>query len=144
MPRGELARADRLLLIPDVLHNWLCGSFTIERTNATTTQCWDPVAGAWVTDLLDQLAIPTEMLPPVVEAGTALGEVLPEWRGDLGAAQVVAPATHDTGSAIVAIPAQLADGWGYISSGTWSLGGVELQRPIMTPEARTANSTHEG
>jgi len=144
MQPGELAHAHRLLLIPDVLHNWLCGSFTIERTNATTTQCWDPVAGAWVTDLLDQLAIPTEMLPPVVEAGTALGEVLPEWRGDLGAAQVVAPATHDTGSAIVAIPAQLADSWGYISSGTWSLVGVELQRPIMTPETLTANFTNEG
>jgi rhamnulokinase len=144
MQPGELAHAHRLLLIPDLLHNWLCGSFAIERTNATTTQCWDPVAGAWVTDLLDQLAIPTTMLPPVVEAGTALGEVLPEWRGDLGAAQVVAPATHDTGSAIVAIPAQLADSWGYISSGTWSLVGIELQRPIMTPETLTANFTNEG
>ena len=144
MQPGELAHAYRLLLIPDLLHNWLCGSFTIERTNATTTQCWDPVAGAWVTDLLDQLAIPTTMLPPVVEAGTALGEVLPEWRGDLGAARVVAPATHDTGSAIVAIPAQLSDSWGYISSGTWSLVGVELQRPIVTSKALTANFTNEG
>jgi rhamnulokinase len=144
MQPGELAHAYRLLLIPDLLHNWLCGSFTIERTNATTTQCWDPVAGAWVTDLLDQLEIPTAMLPPVVEAGTALDEILPELRGDLGAARVVAPATHDTGSAIVAIPAQLADSWGYISSGTWSLVGVELQRPIMTSETLTANFTNEG
>ncbi len=144
MQPGELAHAYRLLLIPDLLHNWLCGSFTIERTNATTTQCWDPVAGAWVTDLLDQLEIPTTMLPPVVEAGTALDEILPELRGDLGAARVVAPATHDTGSAIVAIPAQLADSWGYISSGTWSLVGVELQRPIMTSKALTANFTNEG
>ncbi len=144
MQPGELAHAHRLLLIPDLLHNWLCGSFTIERTNATTTQCWDPVAGAWVTDLLDQLEIPTTMLPPVVEAGTALDEILPELRGDLGAARVVAPATHDTGSAIVAIPAQLSDSWGYISSGTWSLVGVELQRPIMTPETLTANFTNEG
>ncbi|HEV2689657.1 MAG TPA: rhamnulokinase family protein [Bryobacteraceae bacterium] len=144
MRPGELAHAHRLLLIPDVLHNWLCGSSASERTNATTTQCWDPVAGAWVTDLLDQLEITTTMLPPVVEAGTLLGAVLPEWRGDLGAAKVVAPATHDTGSAIVAIPAQLADGWGYISSGTWSLVGVELQRPIMTPETLTANFTNEG
>jgi rhamnulokinase len=144
MQPGELAHAYRLLLIPDLLHNWLCGSFTIERTNATTTQCWDPVAGAWVTDLLDQLAIPTTMLPPVVEAGTVLDEILPELRGDLGAARVVAPATHDTGSAIVAIPAQLADSWGYISSGTWSLVGIELQRPVMTPETLTANFTNEG
>ncbi len=144
MQPGELAHAHCLLLIPDLLHNWLCGSFSIERTNATTTQCWDPVAGAWVTDLLDQLDIPTAMLPPVVEAGTVLGEVLPEWRGDLGAAKVVAPATHDTGSAIVAIPAQHADGWGYISSGTWSLVGVELSRPVITQESLAANFTNEG
>ena len=141
---GELAHAHRLLLIPDLLHNWLCGSFTIERTNATTTQCWDPVAGIWVTDLLEQLEIPTAMLSPVVEAGTALGEVLPEWRGDLGAAKVVAPATHDTGSAIVAIPAQHTGSWGYISSGTWSLVGVELSRPVMTQESLAANFTNEG
>ncbi len=141
---GELAHAYRLLLIPDLFHNWLCGSQTIERTNATTTQCWDPVAEAWITDLLDQLAISTAMLPPVVEAGTRLGGVLAEWRNDLGAAQVVAPATHDTGSAIVAIPALHPDGWGYISSGTWSLVGVELPRPLLTRESLAANFTNEG
>jgi rhamnulokinase len=144
MQPGELAHAHRLLLIPDLLHNWLCGSFSIERTNATTTQCWDPVARAWVTDLLDQLEIPTVMLPPVIEAGTALGEILPELRGDLGAVQVVAPATHDTGSAIVAVPAQRVDSWGYISSGTWSLVGVELPQPVMTQESLAANFTNEG
>ncbi|HEX6479563.1 MAG TPA: rhamnulokinase family protein [Ktedonobacteraceae bacterium] len=144
MQPGELAHAHRMLMIPDLLHSWLCGSLTIERTNATTTQCWDPIAGAWATDLLDQLAIPTAMLPPVVEAGTMLGEVLPQLQGDLGAAQVVAPATHDTGSAIVAMPVQLAGGWGYISSGTWSLVGLELSRPVITPEALAANCTNEG
>ena len=144
MQPGELAHAHRLLLIPDLLHNWFCGSLTIERTNATTTQCWDPIAGAWVTDLLDQLEIPTAMLPSVVEAGTELGKVLPEWRSDLGMARVVAPATHDTGSAIAATPVQLSGGWGYISSGTWSLVGVELSRPIMTAEAFAANFTNEG
>ncbi len=144
MQPGELSHAHCLLLIPDLLHNWLCGSFTIERTNATTTQCWDPVAGAWVKDILDQLEIPTTMLPPVVEAGTVLGEALHEWRADLGTARVTAPATHDTGSAIVAIPAQRAAGWGYISSGTWSLVGVELPQPVMTPQALAANFTNEG
>ncbi len=141
---GELAHAHRLLLIPDLLHSWLCGSQTSERTNATTTQCWDSIAGAWVTDLLDRLAIPTAMLPSVVEAGTELGKVLPEWRSDLGTARVVAPATHDTGSAIAATPVSLPGGWGYISSGTWSLVGVELPRPIMTAEAFAANFTNEG
>jgi len=84
------------------------------------------------------------MLPPVVEPGTALGEVLPQWRNDLGTARVIAPATHDTGSAIVATPTQLASGWGYISSGTWSLVGVELPQPVMTPGALAANFTNEG
>jgi rhamnulokinase len=141
---GELARAYRLLMIPDLLHSWLCGSLTSEHTNATTTQCWDPIAEAWVTDLLNQLEIPTTMLPLVVKAGTELGKVLPEWRSDLGIARVVAPATHDTGSAIVAIPAQQSDGWGYISSGTWSLVGVELSQPVMTRESLAANYTNEG
>jgi len=144
MQPGELAHAHRLLLIPDLLHSWLCGSLTIESTNASTTQCWDPIAGAWVTDLLHQLEIPTTMLPQVVEAGTVLGEVLPEWQGEFGAAKVVTPATHDTGSAIVAAPVQLAGGWGYISSGTWSLVGLELSRPVMTPQALAANCTNEG
>ena len=141
---GELARAHRLLLIPDLLHCWLSGAQVCERTNATTTQCWDPVTGAWITDILEQLAIPTHMLPSVVEPGTSLGTVIPELRDDLGAARIIAPATHDTGSAIVAIPAQPQENWGYISSGTWSLVGVELQQPVMTPEAMAANCTNEG
>ncbi len=141
---GELAHAHQLLLIPDLLQSWLCGALVSERTNATTTQCWDPIAGAWAIDLLDQLEIPTSVLPPVVESGTVLGEVLPELRDDLGAVRVITPATHDTGSAIAAIPVSLSGGWGYISSGTWSLVGVELQRPVMTPEALAANCTNEG
>src|SRR6266480_5211720 len=144
MQPGELARSQRLLMILDLLHNWLCESLVTGYTNATTTQCLDPIAGAWVTDLLDQLAIPTSMLAPVVNAGTPLGEVLSELQSDVGKARVIAPATHDTGSAIVATPVSLADGWGYISSGTWSLVGVELSRPIMTPEALAANCTNEG
>lgn len=144
MQPGELAHASRLLMIPDLLHNWLCGSSVSERTNSSTTQCWDPIAGTWARDLLNQLEVPTSMLPPIVEAGTSLGKVLPEWRSDLAAARVVAPATHDTGSAIAATPVSLPGGWGYISSGTWSLVGVELSRPVMTPEARAANCTNEG
>ena len=144
MQPGELAHAFRLLMIPDLLHHWLCGSLTTEYTNASTTQCWDPIARAWVTDLLDQLEISTSMFPPAVEAGTMLGEVLPELRGELGPAKVVAPATHDTGSAIVATPVSQSDSWGYISSGTWSLVGLELPHPVMTPEALAANCTNEG
>jgi rhamnulokinase len=141
---GDLARAHRLLLIPDLLHSWLCGEQVSERTNATTTQCWDALAGTWARDLLAQLSLPATMLPPVVEAGTSLGRVVPEMHGDLGAAQVIAPATHDTGSAIAAVPVTGTDGWGYISSGTWSLVGVELPRPLISAEALEANCTNEG
>jgi rhamnulokinase len=144
MQPGELTHAHRLLLIPDLLHSWLCGSLVSERTNATTTQCWDAMSGEWALDVLEQLSIPTTMLPAVVEAGTVLGEVLPELRNELGSARVVAPATHDTGSAIAATPVSLAGSWGYISSGTWSLVGVELARPVMTAEALAANFTNEG
>lgn len=141
---GELERAYRLLLIPDLLHSWLSGAQVCEQTNATTTQFWDPVAGRWATDLLEPLGIPTGMLPPVVAPGTALGEALPALRADLGAARVIAPATHDTGSAIVASPTTRTSGWAYISSGTWSLVGAEAPRPIITPEAQAANWTNEG
>ncbi len=141
---GELGEAHRLLLVPDLLHSWLSGEMVSEQTNATTTQCWDPVAGRWATDILDSLGIPTTMLPPVVAPGTVLGETLLEWRGELGAARVIAPATHDTGSAIAATPATGEDGWAYISSGTWSLVGAEVSRPIITPAAQAANWTNEG
>ena len=144
MQPGALSHAHRLLMIPDLLHNWLCGSQVTERTNASTTQCWDPLAGAWTSDLLTQLGLPTGMLPSVVEPGTILGTVLTALREDLGSARVIAPATHDTGSAIAAVPVSTTDGWGYISSGTWSLVGVELPRPLISPEALAANCTNEG
>ncbi len=141
-PQG--AQAYRLLLIPDLLHSWLCGSDSSERTNATTTQCWDATTQSWVIDILDGLGIPATIFPPVVEAGTTLGPLLPELRAELGNAQVIAPATHDTGSAIAAVPVTRGDNWAYISSGTWSLIGVERQQPLITPAARLANYTNEG
>ncbi len=138
------AQAHRLLLIPDLLHSWLCGSDTSERTNATTTQCWDATTQSWAVDILDRLGIPATLFPAVVEAGTALGPLLPELRAEMGNAQVIAPATHDTGSAIAAVPVTRGDNWAYISSGTWSLIGVERQQPLITPAARLANYTNEG
>jgi rhamnulokinase len=143
---GELANAHRLLLMPDLLHSWLTGELVSECTNASTTQCWDPVAVCWATNLLEGLGVPTAMLPPVVEPGTVLGLVLPELRGEVGAARVIAPATHDTGSAVTATPVTGVDtdGWAYISSGTWSLVGAEVPRPIITPAALAGNWTNEG
>jgi rhamnulokinase len=136
--------AHRLLMISDLVHSWLCGELVSERTNATTTQMWDTGANAWATDLLTALDLPTALLPPVVEAGTLLGPVLAELAGDLGHADIVAPATHDTGSAIAATPVAPPGGWGYISSGTWSLVGQELDRPLLTEAALAANFTNEG
>jgi rhamnulokinase len=142
----ELASTHRLLLMPDLQHSWLTGELVSERTNATTTQCWDPVANAWATDLLVKLNIPTALLPPVVEPGTMLGWVSRALRNEVGTARIIAPATHDTGSAVAATPVAdiSADGWAYISSGTWSLVGVELPQPIMTAEALAGNWTNEG
>jgi rhamnulokinase len=111
-------QAHRLLMIPDLLHNWLCGSDTGEHTNATTTQCWDPHTRSWATDVLDSLGIPATIFPPIVEAGTVLGPILPELRTDFGDVRVIAPATHDTGSAIAAVPVTHTKNWAYISSGT--------------------------
>ncbi len=142
--RADLERASRLLLIPDLLHAWLSGVQASERTNATTTQCWDPVAGRWAGDLLERLNIPTHLLPPVVEAGAVLGGALPGVRDDIGPARIIAPATHDTGSAIVATPTRETSGWAYISSGTWSLVGAEVERPILTSAAQEGNWTNEG
>jgi rhamnulokinase len=139
-----LTQAHRLLLIPDLLHSWLCGEMISEQTNATTTQLWDATRHDWAADILAAVHLSASVLPPVVEAGTLLGPLLPDLAQDLGAAQVVAPATHDTGSAIAATPVAFPDGWGYISSGTWSLVGQELDHPLLTDAACMANFTNEG
>jgi rhamnulokinase len=136
-----LEDADRVLLMPDLFHLWLCGSRTTELTNATTTQCYDPVAGRWAGDVLDRLEIPGSLFPEVVPPATQLGSLDPEL--GLGDATVVAVATHDTGSAVAAAP--LAnEGSIFLSVGTWSLVGVELDEPLITDETYEANLTNEG
>ncbi|HKD77606.1 MAG TPA: FGGY-family carbohydrate kinase, partial [Ktedonobacterales bacterium] len=141
---GEMSHAHRLLLIPDIFHAWLSGNLVTELTNASTTQCWNPTRGAWATDLLDLVGLPASIFPPVVKAGTDLGTVLPEMQAELGTPRVIAPATHDTGSAIAGVPVSFQSDWGYISSGTWSLVGVELPQPLISTAALAANCTNEG
>ena len=140
-----LDEADCLLLIPDLFHHWLCGSRTSEFTNATTTQCFDPAAGGWATDLLERLDIPTRLFPDVVAPGTQLGPVSPETAAaaGLGDAIVVAGATHDTAAAVAAVPFRHA-GSVFLSVGTWSLVGVEVRRPFITDATFAANLTNEG
>jgi rhamnulokinase len=137
--KGFPARAARLLLIPDLCHHMLCGSLTSERTNASTTQLLDVRTGEWDESLARAAGVPVSLLPGLVDAGTDLGPVRAEL--GLGSVRVVAPATHDTASAIVGTP--LEPGWAYISSGTWSLVGVESNEPLTHDEVLRANFTNE-
>jgi rhamnulokinase len=140
--------ADRFLMIPDFLHWCLCGSRVVEFTNATTTQCYHPTQGDWAFDMLRRFDLPTDMFPEVVPPGTKLGPLREEvaQRCGLERIDVVAPATHDTGSAVVAVPTKNTGSanWAYISSGTWSLMGVEVADAILTDQALAANVTNEG
>ena len=131
----QLKMADTFLTIPDLINYWLTGARVCEFTNATTTQMFNPNMGAWATDLLERLAIPTHIFPDVVTPGTRLGE----YEG----VPVIAPACHDTGSAVAAVPA-MAESYAYISSGTWSLVGLEVDEPVMGKAALAANVTNEG
>ena len=142
---ASLEIAEALLLIPDLFHFWLSGVATSEYTNATTTQCLDARAQTWATELLERLRLPATLLPGLVRPATPLGLLLPEVAGRtrLRRAVVVAPATHDTASAVTAVPFRQR-GSVYISAGTWSLVGMELDSPLITDKSFTANLTNEG
>jgi rhamnulokinase len=144
----DLERAERLVLIPDLVHHFLCGSTVGEYTSATTTQCYDARRGDWAFELLEQLGIPRRLFPNVVGPGTRLGWLLPQVAEQLcqpgSAVQVVAPGTHDTASAVAGIPLSGDGRTAFLSSGTWSLLGIEVDEPNMTEAARAANLTNEG
>ncbi|MBK9095958.1 MAG: rhamnulokinase [Anaerolineae bacterium] len=140
-----LTAAATLLLTPDLLNYWLTGRALSERTIASTTQFLDPYRGQWAVDLLARLGLPTHILPPIVEPGTVLGDLLPHVAAETGAqgVLVVAPGCHDTASAVAAVPAEGAH-HAYLSSGTWSLLGVETQAPVINAASLVANVTNEG
>lgn len=141
---GLSPRASRLLLVPDLLHFFLSGRAATEYTNATTTQLVNARTRTWDPGLLDRLSLPAALLAPLVPAGTDLGPLGPRLSGAPGLlnARVVAPATHDTGSAVAGAP--LEPGWAYISSGTWSLVGLERREPLINAEAARHNLSNEG
>ncbi len=143
-----LERAARFLMMPDFFHWCLCGSRVVEFTNVTTSQCYHAAEGDWAWDLLKKLELPTQIFPEVVAPGTKLGQLRPgvAQATNLGRIDVVTPATHDTGSAVAAVPTENTGqpNWAYISSGTWSLMGVEVQNAILTPRALELNVTNEG
>jgi rhamnulokinase len=140
---GWPERAARLLMIPDLCHHALCGSVVGERTNASTTQLLRAEDGRWDEVLFARLGLPLALMPEVVPAGTALGTLSPRHQAELavGPLPVVAPATHDTASAVAGTP--LRPGWAYISSGTWSLVGVERDAPLVNTAVARANFTNE-
>jgi rhamnulokinase len=139
-----LEAAKHLLTIPDLFNYWLTGNAVCEFTNATTTQMVDPVKRTWATSLMQRLELPVDLPAPIVEPGSIIGTLLPDIAGysSLAGTSVIAPACHDTGSAVAAISAR--DGTAFLSSGTWSLLGTELDSPVITSDALRLNFTNEG
>lgn len=141
-----LAAANTLLTIPDLFNYWLTGEIACEYTNATTTQLLDVDTGEWASGLARTMGIPDGIFPNVVAPGTMLGPLSDRITQAIGLPRsipVTTVASHDTASAIVAIPAS-EESFAYISSGTWSLVGMELPRAVVTTEALEANFTNEG
>ena len=139
-----LRAAEQMLTIPDLFHYWLTGKAVCEFTNATTTQLVNPVTRTWATGLMERLDLPSRLPAPIVEPGTVLGPLLPKLTRNsaYSGTPVIAPASHDTGSAVAAISAR--DGTAFLSSGTWSLLGTELDAPVLTHDAMLLNFTNEG
>ena len=141
----QLAAARRLLLVPDLLAYWLTGAEAAEVTNASTTQLLDVRHRAWSEDLMRRVGVNPALFPALVEPGTRIGDVLPtvlEMGRRRTPVPLVAVGSHDTASAVVGVPAE-HDRFAYISSGTWSLVGVELDAPVLSDESRRANFTNE-
>ncbi len=140
-----LEAAETLLTMPDLFNYWLTGRQAGEFTNVTTTQCYDPREGDWAWPLLERLGIPTHVFPEIIPSATCLGDLLPAVAEEVGTTglSVIAPACHDTGSAVAAVPAA-GSRFAYISSGTWSLMGAELPAPEISPEALACGFTNEG
>jgi len=142
---SALTRARDLLFMPDLFSYFLSGEKRTEFSFATTSQLYNPVSGDWEGELFSALGLSRDLMQEIVPPGTVLGKLRPEICRDSGlaAVPVVATASHDTASAVAAAPAEGRD-WAYISSGTWSLMGVESERPILTGRARELNLTNEG
>ncbi|MBO5302916.1 MAG: rhamnulokinase [Lachnospiraceae bacterium] len=139
-----LAQAKKMLMIPDYFHYLLSGVAVTEYTNATTTQLVSPVTKQWDMELIEKLGYPKEIFQEIKEPGITLGELTEEIQKEVGFnCKVVLPATHDTGSAVMAVPAASGDAL-YISSGTWSLLGTELKEADCSKESRQKNFTNEG
>ena len=136
--------AERLLTVPDLFNFWLTGEANCEFTNATTTQCYNPRRQRWATELLQKLGLPIHLLSPLIQPGTVLGPLADPVASatGAGAVPVIAPACHDTGSAVAAVHS--ADQSVFISSGTWSVLGTEVTEPVINSASHRLNFTNEG
>jgi rhamnulokinase len=140
-----LDAAETLLFIPDLFHFWFTGQKSNEFTIASTSQFYDPVARGWAYSLFERFGLPRQILGEITPPGARLGRLSAAVMSETGqpAVPVIAPATHDTASAVAAVPA-LGDSWCYISSGTWSLMGAEIPQPIIDERSLRYNFTNEG
>jgi rhamnulokinase len=142
---AQLATASTLLQIPDLIAYWLTGAIGAELTNASTTQLLDARSGRWATHLMRRLGIRSSLFPALRRPGDPIGELLPdvsEATALSGPVRVTAVGSHDTASAIIGVPAR-GERFAYVSCGTWSLVGVELDHPVLTEQSRTANFSNE-
>lgn len=145
-----LQMAERLLMMPDLFHWLMTGQKSNEFTDATTTQFYNPIKGDWAAEMLAKFDLPSRILGPIVEPGTDLGPLRPNLAAESGlvSAHVVLPGTHDTASAVMAVPAASRPGerpdWCYISLGTWALLGVESPQPLVSDKVLALNFTNEG
>jgi rhamnulokinase len=140
-----LDMAESLLFIPDLFHYWLTGTKVNEYTDASTSQMIHPGTRTWALELVRSFELPGKILGNLVMPGTSLGPLRGSVASQAGvpAMPVIVPATHDTAAAVAAVPAQ-GEAWAYISSGTWSLMGAEINSPITTDKALEFNFTNEG
>ncbi len=139
-----LEKAKTFLMVPDYFHYLLSGVKSNEYTEGTTSQLVSPETKTWDLELIERLGYPTEMFQEIRMPGTVLGDLTPEVQAEVGFnCKVVLPATHDTGSAVLAVPSNNPDTV-YISSGTWSLMGVERKEADCSPESKAHNFTNEG
>jgi sugar (pentulose or hexulose) kinase len=143
-----LEAAETLLFIPDLFNYLFTGERKAEFSIATTSQMYDPRRGAWATEMLQRLDLPTRILPQIIPSGTVIGPLRRDVAEEcnVGRIPVIATACHDTAAAVAAVPAESGDGgdWCYISSGTWSLMGVELTEPVINEKSLRYNYTNEG
>ena len=138
--------AQTLLFMPDLFNFLFTGVRKAEFSIASTSQMFDMTANVWATGLLQQLRLPTRILPEVVPSGTVIGLLTDDVARECDASPtpVIAPCGHDTGCAVAAVPAVDGTSWCYISSGTWSLMGVELPKPLINAKSLRYNYTNEG